>query len=129
MLLIKTDGWLRSCPALVLIDSWKDALDRIWHVLNDPHKIGNLQVSVTTLIEGLLIFAVALFVSRTLSAILQRRIARRAYLDPGLQYTLGRLIQYLILMLGVLIALNAALNVDLTSIAVAFTALSVGIGF
>ena len=116
-------------PAFILFDNWKDILGRVWHYLNDPYKIGNLQVSVTTLIEGLVIFAIAWFLSRTVSGFLQRRIAKRAYLDPGLQYTLGRLIQYLILTLGILMAVKAALTVDLTSIAVVFTALSVGIGF
>jgi len=116
-------------PAFTLFANWKDILRRVWHYLNDPHNIGNLQVSVTTLVEGLVIFAIAWFLSRTVSAFLQRRIAKRAYIDPGLQYTLGRLTQYLILTLGVLIAVKAALTVDLTSIAVVFTALSVGIGF
>lgn len=124
-----TDCPANFFPALILIESWKDVVSRIWHYLDDPHKIGNLSVSVTTLIEGLLIFGVALLLSRTVSAFLQRRIARRTYLDPGLQYTLGRLTQYLIISLGVLLALKAALSIDLTSIAVVFTALSVGIGF
>lgn len=112
-----------------MIQNWKEILNRIWHLLDDLHKIGNLWVSVTTLIEGLLIIVVALLLSRTVSAFLQRRIAKRAYLDPGLSYTLGRLAQYLIITLGILLALKAAFSVDLTSIAVVFTALSVGIGF
>lgn len=118
-----------SIPAFALIDSWKDVFNRIWHVLDDPHKIGNLSISITTLIEGFLIFMMAWLLSRTVSGFLKRRIARRAYLDPGLQYTLGRLAQYMIITLGTLLALKAALSVDLTSIAVVFTALSVGIGF
>ena len=109
--------------------NWKDILVRVWHLLDDPRKIGNLQLSVTTLIEGVVIFAIAWLLSRTLSALLERRIAKRAYLDPGLRYTLARLTQYLIVTLGSLLALKAALSVDLTSIAVVFTALSVGIGF
>src|SRR5262249_12037417 len=51
------------------------------------------------------------------------------YLDPGIQYTLGRLTQYIVIALGSLLALKTGLNLDLTSIAVVFTALSVGIGF
>lgn len=116
-------------PALVLLENWRDFLDRIWHYLNDKHTIGNISVSVTALVFGILIFAVALLMSRTLSALLQRRIAKRAYLDPGLQYTLGRLTQYVIVALGSLLALRTGLNLDLTSIALLFTALSVGIGF
>src|SRR2546423_10573546 len=120
---------IRSGPALVLLENWRDSLNRIWHYLDDKHTIGNLSVSVTAIAFGILIFAVALLMSRTLSALLQRRIAKRAYLDPGLQYTLGRLTQYVIVALGTLLALRTALNLDLTSIALLFTALSVGIGF
>src|ERR1700730_8989870 len=116
-------------PALVDLQGWQSLLVRIWHFLDDPHLIGNIVVSVTTLVQGALIFGLALLLSRTLSALLQRRIAKRAYLDPGLQYTLGRITQYLIVTIGLLLALKAAFSLDLTSIAVLFTALSVGIGF
>ncbi len=120
---------IRFTPALALLENWREFLNRLWHYLNDKHTIGNISVSVTALVFGILIFAVALLMSRTLSALLQRRIAKRAYLDPGLQYTLGRLTQYVIVALGGLLALRTGLNLDLTSIALLFTALSVGIGF
>ena len=102
---------------------------RIWRYLNQPYQIGSIEVSVTKLVQGVLILAVAMLLSRTLSRLLQRRIAKKAYLDPGLRYTLARLTQYLIITLGILLALKAAFSLDLTSIAVIFTALSVGIGF
>jgi small-conductance mechanosensitive channel len=115
-------------PILALQDSLGFAT-RVWRYLNQPYQIGSVEVSVTKLVQGVLILAIALLLSRTLSRLLQRRIAKRAYLDPGLRYTLGRLTQYLIIMLGLLFALKAAFSLDLTSIAVIFTALSVGIGF
>lgn len=102
---------------------------RAWYYLNHKITVGSIEVSVTSLLEALLIFALALILSRTLSRLLERRIAKRAYLDPGLRYTLGRLTQYLIVGLGTLLALKTGLSLDLTSIAVIFTALSVGIGF
>jgi small-conductance mechanosensitive channel len=104
-------------------------LGRIWYYLNRPYQIGSVEISVTRLIQGILIFAIALVLSRTLSQLLKRRIEKRAYLDPGIQYTLGRITQYLIITFGALLALRAAFRLDLTSIAVIFTALSVGIGF
>jgi len=128
-MLSKVVALAESKPVFALLEGWKDFLARLWQYLNGIHKIGNLQLSVTTVLEGVLIFIVALFLSRSLSALLQRRIAKRAYIDPGLSYTLGRLTQYLILTIGLLLALKLALNLDLTSIAVIFTALSVGIGF
>jgi small-conductance mechanosensitive channel len=111
------------------LQNWQSALGRIWYYLNHPITIGNIEVSVTKLIEGALILALTVLFSRTLSRLLQRSIARKAYLDPGLRYTLGKLSQYLIITLGILLALKAAFSLDLTSIAVLFTALSVGIGF
>src|SRR6266403_1209167 len=116
-------------PAVIFLESWRDLAGRIWHYLNDKYYIGNIPFKITAIVEGALIFAVALLVSRTLSALLQRRIAKRAYLDPGLRYTMGRLTQYLIIAIGALLSLKVAFELDLTSIAVLFTALSVGIGF
>jgi small-conductance mechanosensitive channel len=116
-------------PAAIILESWRELFGRVFHYLNDPHYIGNIPVSVIAILEGALIFVLALLASRTLSALLQRRIAKRAYLDPGLRYTMGRLTQYLIIAVGVLLSLKAAFSLDLTSIAVLFTALSVGIGF
>lgn len=132
----KTNGILLTMTAsiqllaiLFALQNWQSVLGRIWFYLNHPITIGNLEVSVTKLVEGALILALALLSSRTLSRLLQRSISKKAYLDPGLRYTLGKLTQYLIVTLGILLALKAAFSLDLTSIAVLFTALSVGIGF
>lgn len=116
--------------ALLLFEELQSITSRVWKdYLNHKFTIGNIEISVTSLVEGIVIFALALLLSRTLSRLLQRRIAKRAYLDPGLQYTLGRLTQYVIITLGVLFALSVGISLNLTSIAVIFTALSVGIGF
>ena len=113
----------------LLLQELQGISSRAWFYLNHKFTIGNIEVSVTSLIEGVIIFALALLLSRTLSRLLQRRLAKRAYLDPGLQYTLGRLTQYVIITIGILLALSVGVSLNLTSIAVIFTALSVGIGF
>jgi len=118
-----------ALPAVMLLATWREVISKVWYFLNYPYTIGNLKGSVTSLIGGALIFAAALLLSRTLSKILQKRIARRAFLDPGIQYTIARLAQYVVVTLGVLLALAFGVGLDLTSIAVIFTALSVGIGF
>src|SRR5256714_8120923 len=118
-----------AIPALVLaLQNWQSALERIWFYLT-YQPIPNVKASVVSLIEGVLILAVAIFLSRTLSRMLQNRIAKRAYLDPGLRYTMGRLTQYIAITLGLLLALSTALDLSFTSLAIVFTALSVGIGF
>jgi len=68
-------------------------------------------------------------ISRSASALIERRIALRRHIDPGLRYTISRLVKYVVVIVGFIIALKQAFAVDLTSIAVIFTALSVGIGF
>src|SRR5205085_2451030 len=118
-----------ATAALVLAwQNWQSAVERIWFYLT-YQPIPNVKASVVSLIEGVLILAVAMFLSRTLSRMLQNRIAKRAYLDPGLRYTMGRLTQYIAITLGLLLALSTALDLSFTSLAVVFTALSVGIGF
>ena len=99
-------------PAAILLESWREFFDRIWHYLNDQHKIGSIPFQFTALVEGAFILALAVLASRALSALLQRRIAKKAYLDPGLRYTMGRLTQYLIIALGVLLALKVAFSVE-----------------
>src|SRR5437870_967761 len=126
---ISSFGRTHLFAAALAVGSWRDLAGQIWYRLNHKYTVGNAEVSVTTLIGGVLIFAVAVLLSRTLSALLERRIAKKAYLDPGIRYTIGRLTQYVIISIGVLWALAFAFNFNLTSIAVVFTALSVGIGF
>ncbi len=56
-------------------------------------------------------------------------MAARTHLDPGLQFTLLRLTHYVIIALGIIFAASVGLSLQFTSLAVLFTALSVGIGF
>jgi potassium efflux system protein len=103
---------------------------RFWHdYLNYPFTFGNHDIRISTFVAGILIFILALLGSRAFSKLIERRIARRQYIDPGIRYTVARLTHYLILALGTLYALKLGFDLDLTSIAVLFTALSVGIGF
>jgi len=103
---------------------------RIWNdYINRPWVIGNFSISLASLVLGLTILLVALVVSRSVRTFLERRMVRRKHLDPGLQYTILRLVHYLVIAVGVLFAFRQAFNADLTTLAVLFTALSVGIGF
>lgn len=104
---------------------------RIWSYLTRQLEVPNteLKVSVVSVVLGLLVFLISIVLARSVSALLQRRIAIRSNLDPGIRYTIARLANYLLLTIGVLVALKQAFNINLTTIAVVFTALSVGIGF
>ncbi|MFN2598872.1 MAG: mechanosensitive ion channel family protein [Pyrinomonadaceae bacterium] len=102
---------------------WDDYINRQFHIGD------TLKVSLATLVFGLFVFFAALFVSRWLRSFLETRFAAHKRLDPGLQYTILRLTHYAVVALGALFALRVGFNADFTSLAVVFTALSVGIGF
>jgi len=112
--------WLQEPPS---------PLRRIWSFLDYKFTVGSIEFSAVRLVSGLIIFASALIVARFVSSLLQRRISARVNLDPGIRYTIARLANYFLITIGTLAALKQAFSLDLTSIAVVFTALSVGIGF
>ncbi|HEU4932385.1 MAG TPA: mechanosensitive ion channel domain-containing protein [Pyrinomonadaceae bacterium] len=102
---------------------------RIWSYLTQQFTFGRITVSASSLFVGVVVAAVTLLAARWSSGLIERRMANRRHIDPGLRYTIARLVKYLVITLGILIALKQAFAIDLTSIAVIFTALSVGIGF
>jgi len=105
-------------------------ISRIIKFLNYPfvHQ-KEVQISVLSLLLLVLIILVATLVSRYVRRFLKARILPRFHIESGLQFTLLRLVHYLIIALGVLYAMKVGFSVDLTSVAVIVGFLSVGIGF
>lgn len=101
---------------------------RIWSYISYPLPFFNDRVSVGRVVLGIAVIFLTLSLAGRFSSLLDRRLAKRGHIDPGLRYTIARLVRYLFVIVGVLIALKQ-FSIDLTSIAVLFTALSVGIGF
>ena len=113
---------------VLLADAWT-VIIRVWSYLTRQFSIGTLTISFAGLVIATVVLLVAFFLSRAGSRLIEKRISTKRHIDPGLRYTIARLVKYMILTVGVLIAFNQGLGADLTSIAVIFTALSVGIGF
>ncbi len=114
----------------------ENVLERLWRLsepvrywINYRWTIGNFPFSIATLTLGLVTMLVAVFVSRYLRRFIERRMATHKHLDPGVQFTILRLVHYFIMAVGLIVALRIAVQADFTSLAVAFTALSIGIGF
>ena len=114
----------------------ENVLQRLWRLsepvryyFNYTWKVGNFPFSIASLALGLAIVVVAVIVSRYLRAFVERRMSHHKHLDPGLQFTILRLVHYVIMAVGVFAALRIAIEADFTSLAVVFTALSIGIGF
>src|SRR5215211_4139788 len=114
---------------LSLLQDGESVLRRIWRYINHKFTIGNFEISLASVVIGVAVFIVAVIISRSIRSFMERRMAARANLDPGIQYTVLRLVHYLVITLGVLFGLKTAFSLDLTTLAVVFTALSVGIGF
>jgi len=116
----------------MLLSAMQDSLTliaQIWNYLTRQFTFGRITVSVSSVIVGAVVLTVAIFVARWSSFLIDKRLETRRHIDPGLRYTICRLAKYLVITIGTLIALKQAFALDLTSIAVIFTALSVGIGF
>ncbi|HLM57839.1 MAG TPA: mechanosensitive ion channel domain-containing protein [Pyrinomonadaceae bacterium] len=118
--------------------AWQDegVLRRLWRLteplrnyFNFKWELGNFVFSISTLTFGLLVLVGAFVVSRYLRRFIESRMAHHKHLDPGVQFTILRLVHYVIVAVGVMAALRVAVAADFTSLAVVFTALSVGIGF
>lgn len=121
----------RLFPTVAFI--WEDGgnlLTRVWSYLTFRFvDSANMKVSVARLVLGAAFLGLALFLLSKVSTLLDRRIAKRTNIDPGLRYTLARLLRYILTTVVILAVLKGAFDLDLTSLAIVFTALSVGIGF
>ncbi|HEV3469827.1 MAG TPA: mechanosensitive ion channel domain-containing protein [Pyrinomonadaceae bacterium] len=114
----------------------ENVLQRLWRwtlplrdYLNFKWELGNFVFSIASLALGLAVFLLSFVLSRYLRTFLERRMQAHPHLDPGVQYTILRLVNYIVVLVGVIAALRIAVGADFTSLAVIFTALSVGIGF
>jgi len=111
---------------------WQDGsavVARLWSYLTQQFTFGRITVSASSIVIGAVVLALTIVISRTGSRFIDRQIAAKRHIDPGLRYTIVRLVRYALMTVGIMVALKQAFAVDLTSIAVIFTALSVGIGF
>ncbi|TVQ05853.1 MAG: mechanosensitive ion channel family protein [Balneolaceae bacterium] len=105
-----------------ILTTAQDILEiEIFSVQGDPVTVGSLIVFFFFFI-GFLIFG------SVVRRLLQGRILKRFDIDPGIQFTLARITQYVIVVIGILISFQF-LEINLTSLAVIFGLLSVGIGF
>src|SRR5215470_3283618 len=120
---------IESADGLLVWQNDVGLLKRIGSYLTTEFTFGRITVSFSSLIIGAIVLTVTIIASRLISAVMERRMSNRRHIDPGLRYTIVRLVRYFVLTCGILVTLKQAFAVDLTSIAVIFTALSVGIGF
>jgi len=90
--------------------------------------LNNTPVTILSLIIFLLFLIAFSILAGVVKRVLNKRILKKFVKDSGLRYTLSRISQYIIVVIGVLVSFQF-LGIDLTGLAVIFGFLSVGIGF
>ena len=120
---------LTTVSAILIFLDGLTILRGVWTYVTQQFTFGRITVSASSLVLGLIVLAITFSLARTGTSLIERRLERQRHIDPGLRYTITRLVKYLVITIGILVSLKQAFAIDLTSIAVIFTALSVGIGF
>jgi small-conductance mechanosensitive channel len=103
--------------------SWLDRIMRF-----KLFEINQTEITPSSLVLFLIILFVFYLVSRFLNRGVLRKILVKTQIDQGLQYTMIRIVHYIIMGIGALVAFQF-IGIDLSGLAVIFGLLSVGIGF
>jgi len=90
--------------------------------------LGSLQTSIGSVITFVLTVWAAFLLSRLARFVLEEEIFPNLHLERGLPYAINRVVHYLLLLSGFVIALGA-MGVDMTKFTILAGAFSVGIGF
>ncbi|HKA35239.1 MAG TPA: mechanosensitive ion channel domain-containing protein [Thermoanaerobaculia bacterium] len=90
--------------------------------------IGQTQVTIASLLASIAIVAATWLAARLLRRLVAERLLGRTRMDPGIRYAIGRVVSYLVWVLGLIVALQP-LGVNATTLAVFGGAIGVGIGF
>lgn len=90
--------------------------------------INQTPITPASLIIFTLIILAAIFVTRFFTRLVFDRILRKFHLKDGVRYTLRRLTEYTLHLVGIIVAFQFV-GINLSGLAVIFGLLSVGIGF
>lgn len=126
---LKTEiGWFKNW--LLTSGSWlENSWENVSGWLNTTlFEISETPVTSAGLLRVLIIISVALLISRLIRRGLARLGQRKGGVSSSALYTLGRVIHYIILVVGVIIGLSS-IGIDFTKFALFASALGVGIGF
>ena len=112
---------LAALTTLGLFDAAGELLDGM------AMTFGEVRISVLTVAKGVMALGVLLWVTVSISNVLERRISRAESLTPSVQVLVAKLTKIVLVTLAFLIAINS-LGIDLTALTVFGGALGIGIG-
>jgi small-conductance mechanosensitive channel len=111
---------------------WEDIKSRaiqVFELLDYPFThIGETEISINFILYISLSIIALLFVARKFKQFLVNKILVRSNLDSGVSQSIGTIVRYLIIILGLVIIFQSA-GLNLSAIGVLAGALGVGIGF
>lgn len=133
-----TSGFIRNplLSHLIAIIAWVVAALSITGLLADTIElldsialtIGELRISLLTVVEGTVLLAFLMWAALTVSRALERRIEAMPELAPSVRVLIGMALRITLISLALVIAL-ASVGIDLTALAVFSGAVGIGIGF
>jgi small-conductance mechanosensitive channel len=98
-------------------------------VLNQPfYSSGGTEISVVTLLLLIPIFYAASWASRAIRRAVDRSILDRLSLDPAHRFSVSSLLRYAVMIIVLLVGLSI-IGINLSSLAVIFGVLGIGLGF
>ena len=106
---------------------WPELERRIGDAFEDV-SIGEVTISLVDVLVALAVFVVVLTISRWLQRALSESVLPELEIEPGLQNSVATGIGYIGIIVAAALGI-AVMGIDLTSLALIFGALSVGIGF
>jgi small-conductance mechanosensitive channel len=109
--------------------NWSEVLTNIHELLTSTlFRLQETPVTLLSIIIFIFFLIGSVLLGRFVKNALQNRILTRFEIESGLRYTLSRITYYIIVTIGLLISFQFV-GIDLSSLAVIFGLLSVGIGF
>lgn len=101
----------------------------IWDFLQEPiFSVGGEGISIVSFFYFAIVIIFSIIASRLVIRVLQRNVYSKTEIEKGAQYTLSRLVKYVIIVIGFLIGLQM-IGFDLSILTVFGGLFGVGIGF
>lgn len=101
----------------------------IYRILNQPFFVsGTTEVSVITLVLVIPVFYVASWLGRATKNMFETGLVERLNLDPARQFSLLSILRWSVMTISVVIGLSI-IGINLSSLAVLFGVLGIGVGF